>query len=278
MFTKKVTHRDMKAKRTRGSDRKPPTVVPREVDARPLSLDYFEDPTREESFSAEVVRRLKTSPFFRPERNPDGSITDRTMLTVASVVIAAAERELGFAQMVRERLTWWNSPLFQKPVMADRSDTGDAEEIPDAGEIAFFSKYLTLRNILAVVVTVTLAGWTIFNFIESKNAADIQTWKDKLAASERDNDRLRNQYEFYSKHSSDLGDELKKAQKEVTDTKVESQGIKDKAANLSKDLVAANKRVADAEMAAKEANNRAAVAEAATRQKVAANPPPAVQH
>jgi hypothetical protein len=102
----------------KGNRQLPTTVNPRPTDAQPLSLEYFEQPEREEARSAEVVRRLGRSPFFLPEKNTDGSITNHSMLTVAYVVIAAADREIATTQLVRERIAWWNSPRLQKPVTA----------------------------------------------------------------------------------------------------------------------------------------------------------------
>src|SRR5262245_9694200 len=88
-----------------------PVAPPRKEDAVPLRVERLEDPKNEGSFSAEILRRVKDSPFFRPEVGPDGQITDRDMLKVASMIIAAADREIDAAEADRERLLWWNKPM-----------------------------------------------------------------------------------------------------------------------------------------------------------------------
>jgi hypothetical protein len=244
----------------KGNRRQPRTVNPRQTDAKPLSLEFFEQPEREESFSTEVVRRLKGSPFFRPDTNTDGSITEHTLLTIASVVIAAADREIATTQLVRERLVWWNSPLFQKPVTdADVSGAGggvgdDGNERNDPQEFAFFSKYLTLRNIVGVVVAITLTAWTIFNWVDSKNAVEVQHWKDKLTTAEAEQKSLQDRFDFIDKHSGEQDTELKetrgkldKAKQDAADAKVSIQGLTDKLGNLNGELVAAKQRAITAE-------------------------------
>jgi hypothetical protein len=103
--------------KVRKHSRVPSTSTSRKEDVRRLDFIYFERSAQAESFSAEAVYRLRDSPFFCPDTNPDGSITDHSLLTMASVVIAAADRQIHATQDVRARIAWWNSPLFQRPVL-----------------------------------------------------------------------------------------------------------------------------------------------------------------
>jgi hypothetical protein len=95
----------------------------------PLTLSYFAD--NSESFSAEVVRELRQSQFFRPKLRSDGTPSDKDMLLLASSVIAASDREL---RVQRARLAgleaqagWWNSPMFQ-PARVSKSGEPEAAD------------------------------------------------------------------------------------------------------------------------------------------------------
>jgi septal ring factor EnvC (AmiA/AmiB activator) len=196
----------------------------------------------------------------------DGSMTTKTLLTVAATVIAAADREIDKTQQIRERLVFWNAPLFQKPVIATEPRLNEAqdasqEENHASSEIAWFSKYLTLRNVLAVVVTATLTTWTIFNFVDTKNEHEVQNWKDKYIASQAELSAEHNRYDFIDKHSGELKTELDGVRSQLTQAnsdlsagKVDVQRLNDQAKTLNgqvktltNELTEANKRATTAE-------------------------------
>ncbi len=258
-------------KHSKGRLPKPPTANPKEADARPLTLEYFEMGARSESFSSEVVRRLSDGPFFRPAKQPDGFISDRDMLTVASVVIAAADREIAATERVRERLGWWNAPLLQKPV-ATAAD-GHGEDVAgaegDQHEIAWFAKYLTLRNILGALVVLTAAAWTLFVFIDSEKKTQIQTWKDKLTVAEAQLSAVQTTDSIIRENANGTNAELVKLRAQIdkdnsalSAAHVEVQKQTDRAASLQAELSRAKQTITDTQRALDDTRRQVADAQA----------------
>jgi hypothetical protein len=232
--------------------RSPNTVlVAPTIEPKPLEIQYFD--RNADSFSSEVMREHQRSPFYRPDIDEHGKPTDNYLLTVASVVLSAADREIRFAysriEILENRLGWWNRQLFQPMPTTDVSQVDDKGNIAKA-ETAWFAKYLTLGTLLSATAVVSAAIWTIFVWYSGEKKTDVDYWKGlyqaataQVAQIEHSRSESESHYKFIEDHASAQSNEATRLNNTILTLTKEAGEAKTKTAVAQEALKEANKTI-----------------------------------
>lgn len=230
-------------------------LISQKEEPKPLAIEHFEQDSQ--SFSGEIFRELNGSPLVRPEYETDGKTpTAKYMLCVASVVVGAADREIRKLEREKESSRFWTGSIIQ-PAPSELNDDSEGGGTTNKSEASWFLRYLTLRNLVTTAVAISAAAWAVFVWSASEKRADLEYWKSqyqiaKAAAAQAEESRSKDEQHY--KFIEDHGD---KQNKELQDSKVAEQKLKDDNDNLTKTVNDLKAKLATALNAAKTAANSA---------------------
>jgi len=237
----------------------PKTPLPEEEPPTELSMEYLE--VNPGTYSNLIVNNLKTNKFFlylfqRKQRDP----TPQEMLLVASVVVAASDQKIASLEQEKIELkkeasnirAFFGTQIFKPAELpASTSTTEGPSGTPAAlgAEQAWIAKYLTLGNVMGVIVVALglIGGFVTYftsNFKDKAHRAEEQvtfwqTSSDKFetaaktanTALDKAQSDAKNQHEGDQRTindlnarlsqsqglSKDLSEQLKQAQKKSDD-------------------------------------------------------------
>jgi len=169
--------------------------VPAEADSpdeRALAR-YFE--TRDGKPSARIYRNLGSDPVMAEiirRKQP----TYRELLMMVSAIVAALDERV---EELEARERGWdragyilNLPIFAKgSPPTDGATDGGADPVPDASEPAWILKYVTLRNVLAVLLVVVTSGAGFFAWWNADYRSLLAGSKQRVESLTKEADQLR---------------------------------------------------------------------------------------
>jgi len=217
----------------------PAAVVPADAE---FGTEYFE--TRPKTYSARIYRNLSQNDALRAAA-VGRKLTVRDNLIIAATVLSSADDRIEELEQERKLFTrvrsFMNAPLFQSGAKSTTSggDTSGSPSSDDAAAVAetrWFQRYLTLRNLLAVLVVVCggIAGVMAYSTQNFKDRAEGA--EKRLADLQKDADYWKNQRDNYRTQVDTLTTQL-------TDKGKELDGVRQDLLNVRGQVSVAQKTV-----------------------------------